>query len=67
MNEILRRLKEETEALELKMEKLNDFLDTEKFSNLSKMDRYLLAAQLGSMTTYFTILTARIDLLKGEI
>ena len=67
MNEILARLEAEAEALELKMDKLNAFVGTEKFLNLSKMNRYLLTAQLGSMSTYFTILTARIDLLKGEI
>lgn len=56
----LDRLYIEAEELAEKQAKLNDFLDSEKFKELSWEDQKLLEAQFGAMLTYLTILQVRI-------
>ena len=55
----LERLHEEFAALACKLDKLEAFLETDRFEALGKIDQQLLLAQYNAMNTYSTILDAR--------
>lgn len=60
----LDRLYIELSELQLKQDKLNDFLKTDKFKLLPKQDRTLLEAQFGAMLAYSSILLERIRVIE---
>ncbi len=59
------RLKKEFKELNKKLEKLNDFIETQDFEKLSDEMRNLLMIQVTAMATYSNILSARIKYLEG--
>ena len=59
------RLKKEFKELNKKLEKLNDFIETQDFEKLSDEMRNLLMIQITAMATYSNVLSARIEYLKG--
>ena len=66
MRDIVAELEIEKQELLDKSYKLQDFTNTEKFKDLSLINKDLLIAQLGAMRTYKHILTARITTIKGQ-
>jgi len=64
MQEWQQRVIDEQNELALKLGKLKDFIDTEKFKALSKDERDLLIDQRNTMRTYLLILSQRIALFK---
>lgn len=61
MSNFLDRLKTEYEELLVKVEKLDDFLHSPKFEELSVLQQGLLVAQMAAMTGYLSILALRIN------
>jgi hypothetical protein len=59
----LERLHIEAEELAEKQAKLNEFIGSDKFKDLSWEHQKLLEAQFGAMLSYLTILQVRIELL----
>jgi len=59
------RLKKEFKELNKKLEKLNDFIETQDFEKLSDEMRNLLMIQITAMATYSNVLSARIKYLEG--
>ncbi len=66
MRDIVAELEIEKQELLDKSYKLQDFTNTEKFKDLSLINKDLLIAQLGAIRTYKHILTARITTIKGQ-
>lgn len=64
MQEFLKRLIEENDALFEKTIKLNEFIKTDIFLKLSDANQYLLRKQLEVMREYSNILETRIELNK---
>ena len=64
MTNFIERLKTEREELACKNKKLEAFLRSEACKELEPQAQFLLAAQLGAMTTYVMILEARLTLLE---
>lgn len=62
----LDRLYDELVELQEKQNKLNKFLDTDMFNNLSKQERTLLEAQFGAMLSYSSILNERIRVAESK-
>lgn len=60
------RMVQEKSDLDEKITKLVNFLPTELFINLDKLDRQLLTAQLAMMESYSKILGQRIDRFKNQ-
>ena len=60
------RLAIESAELFLKIFKLKEFVDTDKFSSLDEETQGLLMAQLGAMSTYGAILALRIGKITKE-
>ena len=60
------RLIAECEELKAKLDKLNDFVETEQFEKLSAHNKSLLQLQKVSMLTYFCCLNERIGLIGAE-
>lgn len=60
------RLAIESAELFLKIFKLKEFVDTDKFSSLDEETQGLLMAQLGAMSTYGAILALRINKITRE-
>lgn len=60
------RLAKEGTDLSKKVEKLSDFLDSDKFKELDKNQQMLLTIQLGSMSAYLTAITMRLHLLSEQ-
>lgn len=56
------RVIDEQAVLQLKIDKLNDFLDSAVFETLSSTQRWLLMEQADAMMKYNAILRVRIDL-----
>lgn len=61
------RIIEEQKDLSLKVEKLNIFLYTTQFEELSRDMRYLLVEQYGYMKNYLRILNKRIAIINEQI
>lgn len=62
MSTFLDRLKEEEKELASKAIKLQEFMNTDAFQELSDGNQYLLTKQLEVMTEYINILGTRIEL-----
>ncbi len=60
MNNFKTRLVEEQAQLEEKLNKLNDFNESEKSSQIDPIQRSLLLIQAGAMYTYNEILKTRL-------
>ena len=69
MKDYLKRLIDEHKDLNEKISKLYDFLNSEKFIELSEEEQVLLDAQYHAMQTYGFIIAERlkIHLYNGEI
>jgi len=61
MGDFKSRLVEEQKQLEEKLNKLNDFNQSEKFNDIDPMQKSLLIIQAGAMYTYNECLIARIE------
>lgn len=61
MDDFKERLKTEKTELEIKLEKLNTFNQSEKFKTVGDDQRSLLLIQAGAMYTYLECLRARLD------
>lgn len=61
------RVVQEHAELLFKIEKLREFLKSDAFLELSKLDRDLLDTQGLAMTTYANILTMRINNFEHEV
>lgn len=59
--DFLERLKTEKEELALKIEKLTNFIASDKFNELNLMQKNLLQLQAGAMETYHDCLLFRIN------
>lgn len=66
MNEYHKKVMDEANELDIKLEKLRKFLLTPEFQNLSHHHKSLLRIQENAMTTYFEVLSERIDLFNKE-
>jgi hypothetical protein len=59
-NNFIERIKEETNELSIKCNKLENFIHSDNFKNLSNTHQNLLLIQLDAMNTYWRCLTARL-------
>lgn len=59
------RVCEEQKALSENIEKLNGFINSDKYKDVSYMQRHLLGIQLEAMKTYNSCLTSRISEFQG--
>ena len=64
MEDFKSRLKEETQELIKKLHKLQDFMGSEKFYKLPRIDKDLLYDQYHAMLTYLQILGKRCERLE---
>ena len=62
MKAFVQRMHDELEALEEKIDKLHTFTLSDNFNDLSEKAQILLTTQLSAMSTYYGVLTMRIDL-----
>ena len=60
-------VKEEYQVLDMKIEALNIFMDSDKYSTLPRTEQSLLAQQLNHMTSYQEILHERVELYNTDI
>lgn len=58
-------LKKEVDDLSEKIEKLNNFIDSDKYNTLSYVHKELLRTQKAIMSSYLNIIVARFALLKN--
>jgi hypothetical protein len=61
MNNFKIRLLDEENILNSNIEKLYDFIQSEKFNKIDDVQKPLLLIQLNAMRTYWRCLTARIN------
>lgn len=59
-------VKEEMNQLEIKKQKLSDFIASEKFTTLSDKQQFLLKRQLELQRAYIGILYQRLQLMEDE-
>lgn len=64
MSTFFERVCEEQKALSENIEKLNGFINSDKYKDVSYMQRHLLAIQLNTMMTYNQVLLARLSELQ---
>ena len=64
MNPLKVKLIEEQEALEMKLDKLNDFNQSDEAYSINPVQKDLLIIQAGAMYTYNECLKARISRLE---
>ena len=65
-NDTHQRLIQEKIDLEKKVNKLDAFVGTKKFSNLKYSSKAMLEIQLGAMKTYLLVVEVRLDFENGE-
>jgi len=63
---VIDRVKEELNSLEIKKQKLSDFIASEKFTTLSDKQQFLLKRQLELQRAYVGILYQRLKLFEYE-
>lgn len=63
---VIDRVKEEMNQLEIKKQKLSDFIASEKFTTLSATHKFLLKKQLEVQILYIDILKQRLKLFESE-
>ena len=66
MNDFLTRLVDEQLELQSKLEKLSDFISSEKIANVDLDQQRLLKMQVSAMALYNAILKDRILLLRNN-
>ena len=64
--DVINRVKEEMNQLEIKKQKLSDFIASEKFTTLSDKHQFLLKRQLELQRAYVGILYQRLQLMEDE-
>lgn len=64
--DVIDRVKEEMNQLEIKKQKLSDFIASEKFTTLSDKQQFLLKRQLELQRAYVGILYQRLQLMEDE-
>lgn len=64
--DVIDRVKEELNQLEIKKQKLTEFITNEKFIKLSDTHKFLLKKQLAVQILYIDILKQRLKLLESE-
>ena len=64
--DVIDRVKEELNQLEIKMQKLTEFIVSEKFTTLSGAHKFLLKKQLDVQLLYIAILYQRLKLFEVE-
>lgn len=64
--DVIDRVKEEMNQLEIKKQKLSDFIASEKFTTLSDKHQFLLKRQLELQRAYVGILQQRLQLMEDE-
>lgn len=64
--DVIDRVKEEMNQLEIKKQKLSDFIASEKFTTLSDKQQFLLKRQLELQRAYVGILYQRLQLMENE-
>ena len=64
MSTFLERLEDESSELFAKILKLNDFIGSEKFSDIDEIQQVLLQVQLKTMEAYLQCLNERLFQLK---
>jgi len=64
MSNFKERLELETEQLEERLSKLDDFIESEKFKTIDPFQQLMLEIQLTAMVTYYTCLEARLKQLN---
>lgn len=67
MNTFLERMKKENEELDIKIEKLANFLEKDNTEILSEREIELLIAQHNAMSIYSFILKQRIELVENKV
>lgn len=60
--EFVKRLEEEVQDLDQKLEKLLHFMQSKDYINLTDVERFLLEEQFNSMKRYLTIIRVRLSL-----
>jgi cell division septum initiation protein DivIVA len=66
MSDFLVRLKKEGEDLQEKIEKLEEFLDSDKSATIDPIQQSLLNIQYAAMMTYAEVLLQRIQYLEKQ-
>ena len=61
MEDFKQRLLEETQELATKLNKLNEFMASETFIKLSRVEKNLLYNQVATMNSYIQILGTRLE------
>lgn len=64
--DVIDRVKEEMNQLEIKRQKLTEFIASEKFTKLSDTHKFLLKKQLDVQISYIDILKQRLKLFESE-
>lgn len=64
--DVIDRVKEELNQLEIKKQKLTEFIASEKFSTLSDTHKFLLKKQLDVQILYIDILKQRLKLFETD-
>ena len=64
--DVIDRVKEELNQLEIKNQKLSDFIKSEEFIKLSDKHKFLLFKQLEVQILYIEILKLRLKLIESE-
>lgn len=64
--DVIDRVKEELNQLEIKSQKLSDFIKSEEFIKLSDKHKLLLFKQLEVQILYIEILKLRLKLIESE-
>lgn len=64
--DVIDRVKEELNQLEIKKQKLTEFITSKKFTTLSDMHKFLLKKQLEVQILYIDILEQRLALFEVE-
>jgi hypothetical protein len=62
MEEFQLRLKNETESLAIKLNKLNDFMRSQLFYKLTRVEKSLLYEQYHAMLNYLEVLGKRLEI-----
>lgn len=64
--DVIDRVKEEMNQLEIKKQKLSDFIASEKFTTLSQVHKFLLKKQLDVQILYIDVLKQRLKLFESK-
>ena len=65
--ELINKLLKENAEVEGKISRLQDFMETEKYSRLDRKEQRLIIIQYNAMQVYDGVLWQRIDEIKGRL